>query len=534
VSTETEHASHEPIDSTQLMPVLFRDGLDRRMSARIPVFGPVKMGPPSGEPYAIVSASNLSPHGLFIDSDRPVRVGARFSAEIPLAGETVYVPEAEVAYNREHPHGSGFGVRFIEPPPEVVQKIEAEVERVTRPLPAPKPADTKPKVEPKVESKSKQESKDEPKQEPKLEPKPRQKLPSMPPLSHVSILRPKDPSETETIRPARTRRAMNIDLDLAYPPEPVFDEAPHASEISVLPHDTLPPDRARRTEREGIRGIWEETMRRAHDARHRFVEGTRRYPSVWIGVASVGALAVVAAGGLALHRGSRIEVAEVAPVKEARGISPSTQQALMGEHQLPLVVDPPLATKNGDRGESVETKRPLPPLVIMEDAPKVLRVEGTGTPPAKVEIAPKDGNHPPAKAAAKPSPPSFSERARQILSETKRAVAAHLELTASASKHDRDSRASKGAHPARIHFGIAPRASVLKTHVFRSPNRFVIDLLGQDQAPALPAPSGAIKQVRFGKHPDFARVVIETEAPIDQARVSKEGKDLRVTIDFAS
>ena len=74
---------------------------------------------------------------------------------------------------------------------------------------------------------------------------------------------------------------------------------------------------------------------------------------------------------------------------------------------------------------------------------------------------------------------------------------------------------------------------MLKTHVFKSPSRFVIDVAGQEGAPSLPAPSGAIKQIRFGKHPDFARVVIETEAPIDAGRVSKDGKELRVTIDFA-
>src|SRR5215470_10315724 len=94
---------------------------DRRQSARIPVFGPVRMGPPSQQPYAVVSATNLSRGGLFIDADRPVRVGARFSAEVPLkTGGAIYIPEAEVAYNREHRTGSGFGVRFIDPPAEVV------------------------------------------------------------------------------------------------------------------------------------------------------------------------------------------------------------------------------------------------------------------------------------------------------------------------------------------------------------------------------------------------------------------------------
>jgi hypothetical protein len=134
------HLSHEPsVDPTVLTPVLFRDGLDRRASARIPLSARVKVGPPGGLPSSIVSASDLSTGGMFVDADREVRVGARFSVEIPLQnGDRVYVPEAEVAYNRRRAVGSGFGVRFVELEAEALAAIEATIAAAT----APRQADT--------------------------------------------------------------------------------------------------------------------------------------------------------------------------------------------------------------------------------------------------------------------------------------------------------------------------------------------------------------------------------------------------------
>jgi hypothetical protein len=445
-------------DATQLTPVLFRDGLDRRKGARVPVSGPVRMGPPHGEPYAMVSASNMSSAGLFIDADRPVRVGARFSATIPVGSDMIYVPEAEVAYNRDQPHSTGFGVRFIDPPIDVVQRIEAEVDRVITPAPQP---------------------------EPQPQPKPKA-LPTMPPPARAAReAKATDPSEQETIRPAR--RAKRTDLEvIECPPEPAFDDLP--SEIPPI-RDTLPPRTS--PKKRGLGSIWEETMRKAHEARHRFVEGTRRYPTAWIGLATGGALLVIAAGVLAVYRGSWIEQTTDAPVRESRGITSTTQQVLMGEHPFSLLVEAPPPAMEAEKDKPVEPKKPLPPLVTVEDALK-------------------------AKAAQKPAPKTPARPSR-------------AELTSAVAK----------PHPARkpksakLHFAIGGHASVLKTHVFKSPSRFVIDVAGQEGAPSLPAPSGAIKQIRFGKHPDFARVVIETEAPIDAGRVSKDGKELRVTIDFA-
>ena len=105
---------------------------DRRKSPRIPLTKPVRVGPPGGVPQSPVSAADLSAGGLFIDADRPVRVGARFSVQVPLAdGSSVYVEEAEVVYNRESASAPGFGVRFIVVDSMSEAAIRKEIDRLS-------------------------------------------------------------------------------------------------------------------------------------------------------------------------------------------------------------------------------------------------------------------------------------------------------------------------------------------------------------------------------------------------------------------
>lgn len=101
---------------------------DRRASARVPLDRPVRIGPPGGRPYATVSARDFSVGGLFIDSEREVRVGARFAVEIPVSDvERAYISVAEVVDNRSSTKGSGFGVRFIEMSDESRDLLESTI-----------------------------------------------------------------------------------------------------------------------------------------------------------------------------------------------------------------------------------------------------------------------------------------------------------------------------------------------------------------------------------------------------------------------
>ncbi|MEL6185137.1 MAG: PilZ domain-containing protein, partial [Myxococcota bacterium] len=100
---------------------------ERRASARVPLDRPVRIGPPGGYPHASVTARDLSPGGLFIDAERDVRVGARFSVAIPLrSGHDAYIPEAEVVDNRSGTE-RGFGVRFVKLSAEARRALEDEV-----------------------------------------------------------------------------------------------------------------------------------------------------------------------------------------------------------------------------------------------------------------------------------------------------------------------------------------------------------------------------------------------------------------------
>ena len=118
-------------DDSFLSSGSFLPARDRRRSPRIPLAKPVRVGPPGGLPQSPVSATDLSVGGLFIDADRPVRVGARFCVQVPLAnGTSVYVEEAEVVYNRQTTHAPGFGVRFLRVNPSTEMALAQEVERM--------------------------------------------------------------------------------------------------------------------------------------------------------------------------------------------------------------------------------------------------------------------------------------------------------------------------------------------------------------------------------------------------------------------
>lgn len=103
---------------------------ERRTSPRVPIDRPVRIGPPGGYPHAAVSARDLSEGGLFIDAERMVQVGAKFSVAVPLrSGHDAYVSEAEVTDNRARGAERGFGVRFVRMSSDARELLQAEVEQ---------------------------------------------------------------------------------------------------------------------------------------------------------------------------------------------------------------------------------------------------------------------------------------------------------------------------------------------------------------------------------------------------------------------
>jgi hypothetical protein len=432
-----------PLDhDTHLMPILFRDGSDRRRSARIPLATQVRIGPPNGTPYALVSASDLSKGGLFIDADRPVRVGARFSAEIELPSHTkIYVSEAEVAYNRERRDGSGFGVRFVCLDEDALAAVAEEIDRVT----------------------------DE--------------------TSHIRSSK-KDASELPTLPPARTRNtsiAPSLGVEFSEYPEPeIVDEALELE--SMIQASRLS----------------ERLQAGLQKTRKQFLERAKSAPAVFRVLAITGAIGLVGSAAYAVAQGAGADAVAPAIDPTEHGVAASTHQVLMGTKDS-AALDRPSAIEPASIEDPKLRRKLLPPLVVLEEE----KVAARPLPPvvkAPVVKAPV--------AAVKPAPKA--EKRDDSDSKIDEAIA-RLEDKAIA-KIDAKRKPSRTLQLG----GIDPGARVIKTHLFKAPDRFVIDLAGQKGA--IETPAG----VRSGRHPDFFRVVIDS--PSESARATISGSKLLVTL----
>ena len=396
------HLSSDPVAAAVSLvpfPPARPDGGERRRSIRIPLFTPVRIGPPGGPPDALVSARDLSAGGMFVDADREVRVGATFSVEIPLEDGPVVIPNAEVAYNRTGSAGSGFGVRFVALDADTRAALERAVDGTgpTR-VPAPEPS--------------------------------------------WSVL--------PTLVPAP---------DEPLPPEPGFDGA---SSLSGWSFEEVDDD-------------FEELSRPpllSAGARERIERLRSRARWLWARLQPVPkafwALAIAGVGGLivAVPMLTAGGPDVPAPVRSAepRPVAPATHRVLMGHAPVAaLDADSPAPAKSPKK-----KVRSLPPLVPI--------------PTPIPEAAPK-----------KPAP---------------------------------------SAAPNRFALAIDPGATVLRTHVLTKPDRFVLDVAGQETALDLPAARGRVRRVRTGRHPSFHRVVFDVDAPLEAGRVETHGGTAEVELVF--
>ncbi len=428
---------------------------ERRESVRIPLDVPVRLGKPNNAPYATVSARNLSTKGLFIDADRPVRVGARFSVEIPYGhGEPVYVDEAEVAYNRKSAHGAGFGVRFTELSEQAEERLNEIVERAVEP---------------------------------------------------TMVVRRSTVVDNEDVEEAPTLVSEPIELSeislSSYPEPEIVDDNLELAE--VLQSDFQAPQK-------GVKGL-------VQDVRYRFVNKVQTGPGVWAMLMGIGGLALISAIAVSLWSSARADAGPPARASAIRGVQASTHEVLMGEREAGSLVPEPAQPE-----APAEAKRPLPPLVVLEEEPatkaqsKEIAAHLLGT---KTERkAPK--------AAAKPK--------RAVKKVAKKAAAKPAKRAATKRPKARPTErpTAKAAAPGSIAMQLMPGASVLKTHVLRKPDRFVIDLVGQTKLPSAPQATGHIQKVRVGMHPGKVRIVLDTDRAIEAGRVSQQGTKLRVQLHY--
>lgn len=488
-------ASEAPHD-TSLSPVLFAEGEDRREGARVPLSRPVRVGPAGGEPEALVSARDLSVGGIFVDADRPVREGAKFCISLDLPGaDGVYIAEAEVAYNRQAASGSGFGVRFIALSSEARAAIQAEVDRQTQDLMPLTPLD--------VESDL-----------PTLAPSPA----AAPSLSQYAI-------ETDQVRKREAAAASTVDTELeaatsmpvtetqveasaSLPPEPDFDS--HLLSPSELPTPEAVSDTPRRARVE----VMQEKLQSLRETLSRTGPGIL----LLAGVAMVVTVAL-----LSWMDGVSPNEAVAAPASPT--VTGRTHQVLMGEAE-PQAVTPsadPAATDH-------EVKKPLPPLVVLpKKAAPAAKVAPAKAPAA---VAAADAVKPEAPKKAASNKPEAPKKATPKPAQAPAPKKPAADDTAAAPSLSPAARALLGESAARVSLALDAGAKVKKSYALHSPERYVIDIVGQSEPLALPAAAGAVKKIRSGRHPDYIRVVLDLDRAVDDAQLTRTARGVDVKLDL--
>ncbi|MBK8014856.1 MAG: PilZ domain-containing protein [Deltaproteobacteria bacterium] len=474
----------------------------------MPVTGLVKVGPPNEPPEASVSARDVSVGGLFIDADRPVRVGARFSAVIPLSdGGEVYIAEAAVAYNRVRSNGSGFGVRFVRLDDEAVSMLKAEIDGVAHGTIGADLSSAETLIG----------LADSPEFKPDLDPDPD------PDLDRVLD------RDLNVEIGAYDGHDQDLDLELGIDLRPGFDpgiEDAADSDAALDGFDAsawhlpnpLEADHASMTAQSADGSNASGAEARAG-----------RRSRLWKGmiIVALGSCATVAVVAWFVTSAPLSKSADDA---SSRGLSASTHRVLMGES----VVDPldRPASRKPTSGESVvggadgrkqspgridkaeRPRRPLPPLVPLDTVAKTRGFDAllVADDTAQDKSKPGTGGEANAEAKAKAKAPSN----------------AHSKTEAKPAAGGVSSSSSPGTYDLRL----STAAQVMRTYVFRDPERFVVDIVDHEGAVEIPAVMSPVTSIRVGRHDGFTRVVFDAKRAIHSGRVTKLGDRLTVFLRF--
>jgi hypothetical protein len=458
-SPTMSHVTAAALNDTTLSPVLFVEGEDRRRGARVPLSRPVKVGPAGGTPEALVSARDLSREGMFVDADRPVRIGARFCVQIALDDESpAYVAQAEVAYNREHDHGTGFGVRFLDLEPDARAKIDAEVLRQTQAL-----LNT-PTLVPSILHSAPDVDSD---------------VPTLLPSASQFMIKTDEVPRNRTEVPTELEPAEAVEVAPSLPPEPGLSSDLVLADLPIPEPMEIP-------ETAGIR--LKDYLRDAPE----FIGRT------WPGILLIISLFAIIVGALMMLTEAQAPVvpppasADVAALSDEARAAPDVEVATGPATALPM--------RNDTHDVLMGNVEPALLAVVPKDAPAEVELAQPVLPrKRKVESKPAPE---PAKTVETVKPHTLSPAARALLSESAPRVSLTLD---------------KGAR-------------VLKTHVYHNPERFVVDLVGQDSRLKVPAANGAITGVRTGKHPDFVRVVVDVSGKLEAGRAELNRRRLTLQL----
>jgi len=461
-------------NDTHLTPVLFRDGTDRREGPRVPYEHPVQVGNSYDTPYATVWAENLSPGGIHILTDRPAKIGAHFSVKLALPnGEEVFIPEAEIIYNRapDEDGVGGFGASFVSVSAEVAAKLEEAARFASAiqdsPVSASMIVDSStalPMVAGAVQRPQKLQVSD----------------------LWLSSLQPSPPEEAPTVAvsippAARDDEPLDGGVDLTCHPEPTGDFEP----LSVVPHEPdLDEDEDKKEDTDVIRQRQPQRKQRGRvqhvvgelgAVRARVARRASVHPLLWGSLVAGGVLGLILSAALIRSRTDDAVAHASALDVSAEGMRGDTQRVLIDDGRAVVGVVP-VADPTPPALPAAKKITPLPKLV---ELPKKA--------PAKREkVAPK-------KAESK--------------------------------------KAAPVPQRAGVTFGISASAAVLRTFVLKAPSRFVIDLVGQEGAVNAPAATGLVKNVRVGDHPGYTRIVLDAAETIAVGKGDKRGDQLVVTLE---
>ncbi|MCC7381287.1 MAG: PilZ domain-containing protein [Deltaproteobacteria bacterium] len=531
------HKTHD----TWIAKVPFPDGTDRRESPRVPCALRVRLGPPKAPVETTLVAEDVSIGGLFIRCRDEVQVGARFSIELDLAdGAPLYVAEAEVLYNFAGGEGEkrGFGARFVSLTHDALERlesaavfasdIEGRAPRSGVPATNSMIIDAQTDLPPSrinrrvaIDLRS-----------------PARRLPEMPQVSDLRLA---------TLRPLGVEvAAATAEMEVLPRPEAVQDTAPPARPLF---DDVTPDQRAIQTDRlcsnedepapaEAIRS--DDSLRPSevelqqgedmHDgidwkprevrARERGMHRWSRRVSAAVGSramlwlsAAVAGVSVVMVGAALIGAGGSQSAASPTPPELRARVSGETQRVLTGNDAKLVGVEPVKATAPV---EGQPAKNPLPPLVVIDRGdPAAMGLPASTLParPSADRVAPAR----PSSDRVAPARPSSDRVAPAPASKSKGVVAPKS-----------DARSAGGGMSLALDKG----AKVLRTHVLKQPDRFVIDLIGQKAPPAVLGKRGDLGAPRVGLHPDYVRVVIDSPAHIQRGEVSVRGERLELTLSY--
>lgn len=509
---------------TWLSPVLFRDGSDRRDGARIPKALKVRLGPPKAPPETTLLSEDLSTGGLFVRCAEPVQVGARFSLEIALdSGEAVYIPEAEVLYNYAAEDGQkrGFGARFVSVTKEAHEKL-VEAARFSSDLRVVKDQEESPEVSESMILEQDSEHRTSRVRRVGIDLK--NAVPLVPRVSDLRLAteRPKHISAIISLRPdmvihrgedepasvvsSSAGPDVALDSDGAIRdtmiPEAVSDETvppslsasgtPQPAELETPSHITVSEISDMHA---GISALPREVReRRQPGLLDGLTERIGQKPLLWVS----GTALVMGACMFGLIHAKR----ETAPRPAAVSKIPAADLVALERAAQPVrAMEPP---KPAVVEKPVEAKPIAVPVVAEPKKAAATEAEAKATEAKATEAKLTE-----AKAVAKPeSKPTTLEALDRAVSKVGPAAA---------------------APSGSLSLNVAEGAKVLRTHVLKAPNRFVVDVTGMKSAPTVKE-GGEFGAPRIGKHEDYWRIVLDTPYRIEKGEASISGGKLSVRV----